>query len=154
MVATIPEEMRRNGRPLDPCFTPEEALYLRLRGKKRTGALPTDIRLPAQSVNRAKHSKPEWVLYPNHQGFSVGSFQVGHIPSIMKSPGPGNVRYEFKIEHVPDDDNYSHSNLVVHKKGKKIVGDGKKINSDVKMRFRTEISKQIKILDVGFRGSG
>jgi hypothetical protein len=139
----IPQEMLRNGRPIDPIFLPDEALYIRFDQIENEIVHPACIRAPVQSVNRSKYSKPEWVLlakYPQFLKWGYGSFKVSDIPeSITSDTG---VTHGFKIEHEPLEDNYSHSEVRSYKNGKIV----KRKNDAIRLKYRVILSQKIIIL--------
>jgi len=137
----ILSEMRRNGRPLDPCFTAEEELFIRFPADGE--ATPSHIRLPAQSLNRSKYSNTAWLLIPPYESNKIGVFKVGQIPRPEVSLG--SVEYEFKIEHDPLDNNYAHSNLQTYKGGLPLR-EGAHINQAVKLNLRTAIFQEMSII--------
>ena len=141
-----PREMFRNGRPVDPDFEPEEELYLRCLPDQVDGQylLPTAIKFTNQSVNRGRYSKPEWVLIPDWLHLGIASFEVRDVPPTPESLG--DVRYEFKVEHDPFEDNYAHSEIRTYKNGVYEPGAGKKVNSKVKQRFRAIVCDRARIL--------
>jgi len=141
----LPKEMRRNGRPLDPHFQPTESLFIRLRGQSRTEASPNDIRLPIQSANRSKYSKPEWILLPSYEDCSVGAIKVRHVPVGMTSPG--NVRFDLKVKHVPEDDNYAHSEIQTYKNGVRLKSnERKKMNQPLRLELKKKVAEKIIIV--------
>src|SRR5665648_111758 len=83
---SIPQEMFRNGRPIDPIFLADEELYIRFDRIDGENVDPACIKAPVQSVNRSKYSKAEWVLlarYPQFLDWGYGSFKVGDIPEAI-----------------------------------------------------------------------
>lgn len=137
-----PEQMYRCGRAIDPIFDEEEILYVRCLSDDVQGERlnPAAIKFPDWSVNRSKYSEPEDVLIPNYQEYGVAAFKVKNIPKTLSSPAPGNILSEFKIEHVPEEDNYAHSEVRTYKNGHHDRSIGKKLNSQVKKEFRQLLS--------------
>lgn len=141
----IPEEMRRNGRPIDPDFHPTESLYIRLPGKNRKKADIADIRLPIQSANRSKYGKPEWVLLPSYVDDSVGAVEVEHVR--IEGTSKGSVHYELRVEHVPEENNYAHSEIRTYKKGVQLGNNEKnKINYGLRQELRRRIAEKITVV--------
>lgn len=139
----LPARMYRNGREIDPVFDPEELVYHRcilsdlVDGKFSS----VSIKFPDWSVNRGKYCRPSDVLLPSWLDFGVAEFKVKDVPSDMKSSGDTN--FNFKIEHDPLEENYSHSELRVYKNGfhdKKVS-----VSSLVKKEFRVRLSLRINI---------
>jgi hypothetical protein len=104
------------------------------------------VRLPTFSVNRGgEYSQPEDVLIPplnkpieNIELMGIVSLLVGHIPPQLTPTGGKTI--EFKIEHAPEEDNYSHCNVKAYKDG----GHTEKlqISETIKKEFRAEIARQ------------
>lgn len=134
--------MFRRGRPVDPVFDAEETLYRRCLPGEVQGQrlLPAAIKFPGWSVNREKYSDPDDVLIPNYQEYGVAGFRVKDIPESLRSPAPGNVLFEFGVEHVPEEDNYAHSEIRTYKDGHYDPSLSKKINAQVKKEFRQLLS--------------
>jgi hypothetical protein len=95
-------------------FDDNEALYLRYRGEHFVeGQLaPAGISFPKTSVNRGSLSLPEDVLFSEtgkYNGLGVIELAVADIPpEISQKTGPS---YVFFVRHVPEPDNYSHSEI-------------------------------------------
>lgn len=139
----IPQGMFRNGRPIDPIFLPDEALYIRFDKINNEIVDPACIRAPVQSVNRSKYSKPEWVLlakYPQFLRWGYGSFKVSDIPESITSES--GVTHNFKVEHEPLEDNYSHSEVRSYKNGELV----KSKNNAIRLKYRVILSQKIIIL--------
>jgi len=144
-MADRPDRMYRNDRPVDPHFASEEFLYRRCRQADVHGErlLPYAIRFyPDWSVNRSKYSEPEDVLYPSYLDWGVASFQVQDIPPHMVSGG--GILFEFKAEHVPEDDNYAHSEVRTFKNG---VHERKaELPNLIKKEFRQLLSERARVV--------
>ena len=145
MPSQIPDQMRRNGREPDPVFSPYEDLYIRFDKMSGHHVNPAGISAKNQSVNRSKYSQPKWVLlacYPSYLEWGYGSFLVKNIPDNLITPG--GVRIDFKVEHEPEEENYSHSVICPYKEGARY----KQIKNkhEVKLKFRVKLSQRIKIL--------
>jgi hypothetical protein len=99
-------------RPADLDFDPDESLYRRIHPNYRTadGSINAGyLKLPTMSVNRGRYSEPEDVVR-NHPGQGIATFPVRAIPSSLRDPRE-SILYEFRVEHVPEVDNYSHSEV-------------------------------------------
>lgn len=145
----IPSALRRDGRPLDPVFLPDEGLYLRVRADQVDGEDVSvgSIRLPAQSVNRQKYcANPQWVLLPKYCEWGVALLVRGDVPEAMSSPSPGGIRYRFTIEHVPEDENYSHSEIRVYRGDEVVFNQKLEINATVKKNFRMQLAEKMRII--------
>jgi hypothetical protein len=143
----IPPEMCGRKRPLDPCFSPEEYLYIRFKELLGDMPSPSGIRIPNQSVNRSKHGgQPEWVLLPDWLNWGYGSFKVADIPPFLMSDS-GQVRFNFRVEHDPKECNYYHSEIRAYRDTDvqpltKISGK----NKEMKATFRMIIAERIQPL--------
>jgi len=67
------------------------------------------MRMPDQSVNRSKYSRPNDVLFPQYFLCGILAFPVSDVPNNLLS-GTG-ISTEFKVTHVPFRDNYAHSEI-------------------------------------------
>jgi hypothetical protein len=138
--------MYQRGRPVDPHFEPDERLYLRVHedhldsGRLGAGA----IRFTEQSVNRGKYSQPEWVLIPRFFDWAIAQFTVQDVPNSIASPG-GPV-FTFKTEHLPEQDNYSHSEIRTYKNRAYEKNAGKKVSNKVKLQFRAKLANAATII--------
>jgi len=115
----IPTRLLRNGRPVVPEFAPDELLFMRVTPDKihADEVDVTAVRFPDFSVNRGKFSEPGDVLLPNHFGMGVCQFEVRDVPPGPYVPVGSKRNYTFKVVHVPNEDNYSHSEVRAHKDG-------------------------------------
>ena len=107
------DPLLRRGRPADPAFAPDERLFRRLSPRAFEQGLICDaaIPFPAFSVNREKYSEAEDVRQ-GHPDHGIFAFEVRAIPDQVEgSP------YHFGVEHVPEEDNYSHSEVRTYLEG-------------------------------------
>ena len=141
MAKQIPDEMKREGRPIDPVFESEEDLYIRFSSVVGKKPNISRIQCPDQSVNRSKYSEAEWVLLPTFSDWGYGVFKIGDIPdSINREKGDP---YDFRVKHDPFEENYSHCEIRGYVNGSR----RKKINNHgVKLHFRMRISQKTEIL--------
>ena len=150
--------MYRNGRPIDPDLPATEKLHLRclLEAIDQRGHIkPANIHFPDQSVNRQRFSRPRDVLLRDGSEQSkafilwgVASILVSDLPPDDQTTGGAGSRgitYSFSAEHDPEEDNYSHTELRVYKNGQR-ERKSKKINSQVKKRYRTNLALQTRIV--------
>ncbi len=139
----------RNGRPIINTFEPKEKLYFRFpppQGGPLGDRLPAaSIRFPDMSVNRSGYgelrlSEPRDVII-GFPGWGVATFRVEDIPGPMRTDE--RTTYEFRAEHVPEEDNYSHSEVRTFKNGT----HHRKIEppSTVKKKYRTILMERTKI---------
>lgn len=138
-----PERMYRAGRPVDMNFDDNENLYNRFKKEFLAEGrfLPAGIKFPDWSVNREKYSEPEDVLIPDYLEWGIAQFKVSDVPAKLASSG--DIKYDFKVEHDPEEDNYSHSEVRSYKNGihtRKI-----EVNKNVKKIFRQILSEKIVI---------
>lgn len=106
--------MKRRGRPEDPTFEPAEKLFRRYKRGHFVGGSFSGVGLSfkeAPSLNREKYSRPHDVLFSEADEFAdwgVVSLRVRDIPPSMPSEHP---LYNLFPEHVPLEDNYSHTEI-------------------------------------------
>jgi hypothetical protein len=145
----IPERLKQNNRPSVQEFDPQELLFLRFIQLIQEGGYfyPASIGFPDFSVNRGRFSEPEDVLLPIYLNLGIATFNVEDIPD-EKVFGEGSSQetvYSFVIVHVPEPDNYAHSEIRTKKNG--VYNKKTKIkNKEVKRYFRYKLSEKIKIL--------
>lgn len=147
-MADLPEAMRRNDRPVDPVFEPDEELYMRVHQSSLNGdhveISAIRIRIPGQSFNRSKYSEPECVLLPSYQGFGIGSLKCGDIPRRGIQVND-SIEYGFAPKHDPLEDNYSHTELHSYKvKNGEVVSRIK--SSSVKLKIRDHLARNMRII--------
>jgi hypothetical protein len=148
----LPERLYRRGRPADQDFELTEELYYRCAGSW-VEADPVQagvwrlkssfIRFPEFSVNRQKYSQPEDVLLPTYGDWGVAAFTVGDVPSSVTSPGQTVV--DFRVVHVPEEDNFSHSEVQSFKSNQR-VPTSSKIPDAVKSVFRQRLCERAKVI--------
>ena len=147
----LPERLNRSGRNVDDNFDSEEKLFHRFTSMQKAEYVfyPASIRFPDFSVNREKYSEPKDVLlheYPKYLDWGIASFKVDDIPkSEITGEGTDNETvYKFKPVHVPEDENYSHSEVRTLKNGE-YSKDMSVSSKTVKLRFRIKLGKRINI---------
>lgn len=144
----IPNRLRRNGRPVVQDFDLKERLFRRFESTHLVDGeiYPASIPVLDLSVNRELFSRPEDILRPNYLDWGVYAFMVEDIPSpiVTNENTKNETIYTFRIEHAPDPDNYSHSEVRTYKNERRAR---KKISSKaVKMKFRFKLREKIRIL--------
>jgi len=145
----IPERLKQNNRSAVQEFDPQELLFHRFKKLNEEGdhLYPAQVRFPDFSVNRGRFSEPEDVLLPIYLNWGIVSFNVEDIPD-EKVIGEGNSQetvYSFIIVHVPEQDNYAHSEVRTEKNG--VYNQDRKIkNKEVKRYFRYKLSEKLIIL--------
>ena len=145
----IPERLKQNNRPAVQEFDPQEHLFQRFDKLIDEGGhlYPAQVRFPDFSVNRELFSKPEDVLLPIYLDWGIVSFKVEDIPDkkITGERTSKETIYSFIIVHVPEQDNYSHSEVRAEKNG--IYNKKLRIESkEVKRYFRYKLSEKLKTL--------
>ena len=145
----LPDALRANGRPVVDEFSPSECLYRRVREHEfrcisdGTGAC---LEAPAFSVNRERFSEALWVLLPlsSHGGCAVVSFRVEHIPTDDLNSGNSPYVYTCGVDHVPEPDNYSHSEVRWYRDGQFVPG--KEPSRTARVALRQCIAEQCEII--------
>jgi hypothetical protein len=139
-----PERMYRKGRSVDPEFEPSEDLYYRCQSQHvaESRLLPTALRFPDFSVNRAKYSLPEDVLIPDYQTWGIAAFKVEDIPSGRTSDI--NTTYTWQVVHDPNEDNYAHSEVRTYKN--KYYAKNLDVSKIIKKEFRQIVSDRARII--------
>ena len=108
----------------DPDFAADERLYRRVKPdqiseENHVLALALDDiteRHPSCSFNRSKYSDPEDVLDSNHPAYNRIAFLVaGNLPEPQSHPSNPTMMYAFRLTHLPDRDNHSHTEAQVTK---------------------------------------
>lgn len=149
-----PRRMYRRERLPDPQFNPREPMYIRCASNhlQRTSdarrLLPTFIRASGQSLNRGKYSFCFDVLLPGAQQASlqwlycgVAFLQVSEVPNQLQFSATATA---FRVEHLPDDDNYGHSEIRAYKSDKLLAHN--KVAETVKKELRQIISDRARVL--------
>ena len=137
--------MYQRDRPVLHDFDGPELLYLRYgREDFVDGQLaPGGIHFPKTSVNRGNLSQPEDVLFTEdgkYNGLGVVEFKVLDIPpKITQDQGPP---YVFFMRHVPETDNYSHSEIWSDQEPQ--TGEYRVPSKTVKLKFRIHLCQRIK----------
>lgn len=130
--SSIPDRLKRNGRPVDNQFSSEERLYRRITSE----SLESDdsltkmaVKFPRCSVNRGKYCEhPTDVLYPDYFHLGVASYTVGSIPKeLILEQNHDNRRFAFNVQHVPCENMYPHSH---------VCSGHKRVPKSIKSRFR------------------
>ena len=148
-MSILPPELKRDGRSADPNFAPGERLFQRVDRDDvaKLGARPSSlqIRFPTQSVNREKYSKPEWVLLPDWLHMGVIAFKVEDVPPSLTPEG--GIPLEFRVEHVPEEENYAHSEIRTYRGD--VYDEFLTVKSKtLKKVFRQRLAEQCQIIRV------
>jgi len=102
-----------------PEFEPDELLFRRVKPEHVHGHEVDGpaVEFPDFSVNRSRFSEPKDALLFGKPGMGVCQFEVQDVPRGPHVPFGSPRKYSFKVVHVPEDDNYSHSEIQTHKDG-------------------------------------
>lgn len=138
--------MYRQGRPAHPFNDPDEPLYRRCKQQDVVAGHLTALSISFRnwSVNRGGpgFGEPEDVLFPNHFSQGIATFRVKNIlPRMKLEAGPV---FEFRAAHVPDEDNYAHSEIQTYKGGE--LAHKPEPPQLIKKRFRQMISDASEII--------
>ena len=132
-----PARMYRAERATLDDFDDDELLYFRwfsdwvTRDEKGSTRLrPAQIPVPNQSVNRSKHGGKCWdVLIPepaSDRDLPRRICQGVVCVPVSGIPEPLDGRFEFRVEHDPDDHNYCHCEVRVFDDDVRVVRAGNK----------------------------
>jgi hypothetical protein len=138
--------MRRAGRPDDQSFGLDERLFYRLDVFYPVGETPTglSVRKPDFSVNREKHGGlPEYVLIPKWRNFGIAEFRVKRMPGPIRSDG--NKLYSWAPVHVPEEENYHHSEVRSFKEGVRALKSSQ-VSELAYREFRQRISEAMLVI--------
>lgn len=144
----IPEGMFRHGRPLDPEFDSAERLFYRFEGEYALGASlrGLQVRSPDFSVNREKHGGlAAYVLIPNWLDLGIAAFTVSSIPGPATSEG--EVTFSWRVEHVPEENNYHHSEIHTFKSGVKCTRSAQ-VSDTIKKGFRQALAEKMEVIKI------
>lgn len=148
-----PEAMYRNGRDPVQWFAPEENLFQRINSEDLDESgrlLPTAFRVPCQSVNRAKFSEPEWVLIPTFEKLGIVAYAVKdvplRIPVEQQTAKQKASDYVFRVKHVPQDDNYSHSEVQSFREGELDFHPSLRVAKSVSEKFKMKLAARARVI--------
>ena len=146
MSSTIPTRLFRNGRPVVLEFKSDELLFMRARPEDVLGGKVdgTAVRFPDFSVNRGMFSEPKDVLLPCHDNMCVCQFQVRDIPQGSHLPAGSQREYTFEVVHVPEEENYSHSEVQAYKDG--VHPPKLKLPNTTKKWFRDQLRQKMRVV--------
>lgn len=108
----------------DPSFAQDERLYRRIspddisEDNRVMATAVADIqeRQPSCSFNRDKYSRPEDVLDKARPELNKIAFLVaGNLPEPVSHPLEPQTKFCFRLEHLPEESNYSHTEVQVTK---------------------------------------
>jgi hypothetical protein len=140
--------MLRRGRPVDKAFEPEHLLYMRITDEDVVEGIviPARIRAFDQSVNWSKYSWP-WDVVFDHGGCGVSTVAISELPPPLPKILPDNKSkyHTFIPEHVPEDQNYSHSEIRAWKAGTKLTKSSQ-IGEVAKKEYQNFMSAVLEII--------
>ena len=144
----IPKRLLQAGRKAAPSFDSKELLFMRLCAKHyddgKLNAVGA-IRFPEFSVNRGKFSEPEDVLLPDWGNWGIVGFSVGDVRSVASVPQCSTTEYTWDVVHVPQEMNFSHSEVRCCKNGKYTAGSKIK-NTPAKHHLRMQLLAKTMVL--------
>jgi hypothetical protein len=135
--------MVRRGRPIDNSFRFYHGLYYRCSQEDLVGKRLLAARIPYKnpSVNWSKQGKP-WDVIFDFPGLGIVQFLVCGLPRelpIEVKPGVKPKPHSFYPTHVPEPENYAHSEIWTFKDGAH-VENPKNLPETVKKEFRQIMS--------------
>jgi hypothetical protein len=137
--------MLRNGRPEDQDFGPAEHMYRRYIKDDFEGEYfkPARFRFPP-SLNRQRYSEPEDVIFSERGEFDgCGILECTVQDLSLHLTDDRNMEYHFMPVHVPEEHNYSHSEVwASFGEPPALANEPTKI---AKKKYRTVASKFFKI---------
>ena len=107
--------------------------------------LPAAVPFPRASVNRSKYSRAEDVLFSDdggYDGHGVFAFASRDLPKGVDRAG---TPFDFALEHVPLESNYSHSELACSSPLRQVKPDLVP-SKTAKSQFRADLSKRLRIV--------
>lgn len=113
------------------------------RGCSGGNAFPRSI---GQSVNRGKYSKPSDVILPDGLSKSRQLYLWGVVYCVRKTlPAPikdgRGEEYRFTVEHDPQENNYSHSELRAYKDDER----REEVSASVKKKYRLALAFKLQL---------
>lgn len=131
-MAEVPSRLQRQGRAPDPEFLPSERLFRRVPASALDDDYPLEasIRFPDFSVNREKYSFLEDVVL-NHPGFGILVFRVADVPPRLSDD---RRTFSFRVEHVPEEDNYAHSEVRTYCDGERGITPPRSVRREFRLR--------------------
>ena len=137
----------------DPIFAPDESLYRRINpdyiynGNCVLGNALEDIqeRHPSCSFNRSKYSEPKDVLDASHpEDNRIAHLVVSNLPGPQPHPKDPKVLYGYRVEHLPEEANYSHTEVQVTKQGTQAPRLG---SAELRKHLREALAEKMSVLD-------
>ncbi len=138
--------MRQGGRPAIQDFDAQEKLFYRLEEYYPVGASPSglSIRRPDFSINREKHGgRAEYVLIPNWPDHGIAEFFVDHLPTNLRTAGA--VQFTWSPIHVPEENNYFHSEVHTFKNGTR-ARKSSQLNDLIWREFKQRLSEKMRVI--------
>ena len=144
--------MIQGSRGVNSSFLPRHKLYFRVPSEAYVNGQWIEASIdfiPAanQSVNWSKYSKP-WDVKFDHADHGIALIRVSDIPERLPdaiSTDLNDKVHFYTATHVPEPNNYSHSEIQVLKDGKVIVNRSK-VSNKTKKQYRALIRAKAVIL--------
>ena len=141
----------------DPSFENDEKLFRRvdeqhIQNNRVMGNALEEIREqhPSCSFNREKYSLPEQVLDPSRpEQNRIAYLVAGNLPKPElypldpSVPQAQKVLYAFRLIHLPEENNYSHTEAQVTKRGQDATKVGSK---SVRRELREALAEKMTVL--------
>jgi hypothetical protein len=149
-----PARMRRNNRLADQNFRWYHRLYYRCQAEDVDGdrLLPLRIRSFDVSVNWSKYSKP-WDVIVGNATAGIALFLIFEVRRDLPTQLPASAARQqdqpkprpFRPFHDPYDENYSHSEIIVLRDGKRITKTSH-ISDEAKKEWRQIVSDRTRVI--------
>ena len=141
-----PDRLLRKGRPACRLFEPDEQLFRRIEKQHVVDdrVVNPGVRFPCFWVNRGKFSLSEDVLRPSYPDHGICAFRVPDVPKGPCRPTPSPYTYTFDVVHVPEEENYAHSEVRASRDGE--YDASLHVPNLVKKRFRMELGQRMVVI--------
>jgi hypothetical protein len=127
-------------------YKPWHQLYRRCELEDLLGGrlIAARVKYDNVSVNWSKFSRPWDVIFDNPGNGIVGIFVFDLPTELPKELSKGAKLHSFEAEHVPEEENYSHSEIKTYRDGEKL--DKPDLPKLVKKEFRAIIADRSRLL--------
>lgn len=138
----------------DPNFTSDERLFRRIdpdhidQDNHVMASAVEDIqeRQPSCSFNRGKYSDPEEVLDPAHPELNrIAYLMAGNLPAPVPHPVNPQDKFGFRLEHLPKETNYSHTEVQVTRNA---AAASKLKNPELRRQLREALAEKMFVLEL------
>lgn len=153
MAGKIPADMKRGTRRPDQQFDENELLYRRVPPSAWGSNDEIDVAavpLPDISTMRQKFTlDPQWVLIDTVGGYDfrewgIVSVPVGGIPRIAHEAGASTCT--FSAVHMPEDDNYPHTEIQAFDAAGAHLTDQATIPPELHLNFRERLLWKVRVV--------